>query len=159
MILANWAKKWGVSHAALCELQEIFSLHNSDINIRNSDVKTEAELQALVRLHASKNGFRVWRNNVGAVHTSDDRFIRFGLANESEKMNKMIKSADLIGIKPILIEKNHMGITIGQFVSYEVKAPQRSHTNKQRLDAQIAWRNLILAFGGDARIIRSVEDI
>ena len=52
-----------------------------------------------IRLEAAKQGILLWRNNVGAVKTSDGRMIRFGLANDSHKMNQHIKSSDLIGIQ------------------------------------------------------------
>jgi len=111
---------------------------------------TEADVQNLIKLEFSNRGARVWRNNVGAVHTSDGRFIRFGLANESMAMNSKIKSADLIGIQPIRITQAHVGKIIGQFISREIKKPGWKYSGTGREKAQLAWMNLILSLGGDA---------
>lgn len=101
----------------------------------------ERDIQAHLRHAASLQGWRLWRNNVGAVHTADGRFLRFGLCNESEAMNRDIKSSDLIGIRPLQIGP----LTIGQFVAVEVKAPGRSlHP------AQEKFLELVRSLGGHA---------
>ena len=76
--------------------------------------------------------------------------IRYGLANESAEQNKAIKSADLIGIRPVLIEPRHVGHTIGQFVSREVKKGGWVYTGKGRETAQMNWVRAIVSRGGDA---------
>jgi hypothetical protein len=87
---------------------------------------------------------------LGAVHTNDGRFIRFGLANESTAINKIIKSGDLIGIKPIKITNDLIGATIGQFVSREVKTSDWKFKDTEREKAQLKWIELITSLGGDA---------
>ncbi len=111
----------------------------------------ESQLQTLIKLEASQKGARLWRNNVGAIHTADGTFIRFGLANESKLQNSVIKSSDLIGIRPVVITQDMVGKTIGQFISREVKTPGWIYhrTNKHE-QAQLAWIELINSFGGDA---------
>lgn len=111
---------------------------------------TESGVSSDIRLEASQKGGRLWRNNVGALATPAGQFIRFGLANDSAQLNRAIKSADLIGIRPILITTEHIGLTIGQFVSREVKHPGWKYTGTERELAQLAWAELINSLGGDA---------
>jgi adenylate kinase family enzyme len=115
-------------------------------NIRLS----EAELINLIRLEASNKGARLWRNNVGAVHTADGSFLRYGLANDSKTVNDKIKSADLIGIKPVIITQEMVGKIIGQFISREVKCSNWVYRDTPREKAQAAWMYLINSLGGDA---------
>lgn len=82
----------------------------------------------------------LFRNIVGvSCLDANGRPVRYGLANESPDQNKVIKSADLIGIRPVLIEPRHVGHTIGQFVSREVKKGGWVYTGKGREAAQMAW--------------------
>lgn len=115
----------------------------------------ESEVLNIVRLEASKKRVYLWRNNVGATHTESGSFIRYGLANDSKAMNAMLKSGDLIGIRPITIEAWMIGGVIGQFVSRECKASTWKESKKPnaREKAQIAWRDLIRKLGGDAEIV------
>lgn len=111
---------------------------------------SECDIINLVRLDASQKGIRLWRNNVGAGYMNDGRFIRWGLANESEKMNNAIKSSDLIGIKPILITEEFIGQIIGQFVSREIKNENWKYCATKHEKSQKKWIELINNFGGDA---------
>ena len=113
---------------------------------------SESTTQQALRLAASRAGARVWRNNVGACTAIDGRVIRYGLCNDSAALNRSLKSADLIGIQPVLIAPHHVGTTLGVFVSVECKA------ERGRVDpAQEAWRDLILSLGGRAAILRAPE--
>lgn len=111
---------------------------------------SEAGIQSAVRLEASNAGYRLWRNNVGATYTPKGDFIRYGLANDSAMLNAQIKSADLIGIKPVLITQEMVGMIIGQFLSREIKSADWKYSGTPREQAQLAWAELILALGGDA---------
>ena len=110
----------------------------------------EADVQNLVRLAASKLGVRLFRNNVGASLLANGSFVRWGLANDSAEMNRVIKSADLIGIRPVVITPEHVGTTLGQFVSREIKAPNWIARDTDRERAQRAWATLVNSLGGDA---------
>ena len=149
MNLSQWAIKHHVSVTALLELQQI-SLSVTPIvdpiNTREQMVSHE------VRIKASEAGWRLWRNNVGATKTEDGSFIRYGLCNETAEINKQIKSADLIGIKPVVITEEMVGTTIGQFVSREVKRRNWSYKGTSAEQAQLAWATLVNSMGGDAKL-------
>lgn len=113
-------------------------------------MSAESEVVAALKLEASRLGLRLWRNNVGAATDANGNHFRYGLANESAAMSKAIKSADLIGIRPVLIMPHHVGHIIGQFVSREAKAPGWLYTGTPREVAQLAWRDLVIGLGGDA---------
>ena len=116
-------------------------------------MKSEAAILNDLRLEASEQGARLWRNNVGATMTNTGSYIRFGLANDSMAVNQAIKSADLIGIKPIIITEEHIGKQLGVFLSREVKKPGWQYTGNARERAQLAWIDLINFLGGDARFV------
>ena len=101
-------------------------------------MKSEAAILNDLRLEASEQGARLWRNNVGATMTNTGSYIRFGLANDSMAVNQAIKSADLIGIKPIIITEEHIGKQLGVFLSREVKKPGWQYTGNARERAQLA---------------------
>ena len=112
---------------------------------------SEAGAQAAVRLAAAQAGTVLWRNNSGAGYLRDGSFIRWGLANDSLAVNRNVKSADLIGIRPVLIGPEHVGQVLGVFVSREVKAPGwRPSPTDKREAAQRNWAELVRSLGGDA---------
>ena len=113
----------------------------------------ETGISNLIRLEASRKGCRLWRNNNGACTTDTGSFIRYGLANESAAVNAVLKSADLIGIRPMIIEPWMVGGTFGMFLSREIKQPGWKYRDTARERAQVAWRDLINSLGGDAAIV------
>lgn len=149
MVLDLWAERWGVSHAAMKELRELCGIDYSTIHLAGNE-GSESRQQALVRIEAAQLGVWLTRNNVGVLIDKEGRPVRYGLANESKKQNENVKSADLIGIRPILIGPHHVGKTIGQFVSREVKEAGWRFTGHGRETAQLAWLNFVNTKGGDA---------
>ena len=154
MNLNQWAIKWGVPFEAVEDLRRQLGAIGTDPGTFDIS-KPEAQVQASVRLEASKKGLRLWRNNVGGVYTEDGRFIRYGLCNDSERMNKKIKSADLVGIRPVRITPAHVGSVIGQFVARECKAGDWTYTAKPREVAQLNFLNIVISLGGDAAFVNS----
>lgn len=147
MKLNEWAKKWDISFQALLDLHKIFNLSPESTDDYGY---SESEIQNLIRIEASRAGSRLWRNNVGATSTESGGFLRYGLANDTPALNRVLKSADLIGIRPILITESHIGKTIGQFMSREVKKSGWAYTGTDREQAQLRWAEFITSFGGDA---------
>lgn len=157
--MESWQKKWGISEEAMRDLMNTLSMNARHPDKAPSTVKTEADLQNLVRVTFNATGGLLWRNNVGAAQDSYGNFFRYGLANDTKGMSKIIKSGDLIGIRPIKITPHHVGKTIGQFVSYEIKEPGWKPSGNQREKAQTAWASLVDSMGGDARFISEVNQI
>lgn len=119
----------------------------------------EQETQKLIQLEASRRGLRMWRNNLGAYFDERGNFIRYGLANDSAAVNKQFKSGDLIGITPMLITQEMVGLTVGVFTSLEVKRPGWKFSGKGREAAQKTWIDLVQSLGGIARFISNAEDL
>lgn len=114
---------------------------------------SESDLMNLIKLEASKKGYHLWRNNSGATYTKDGYFLRYGLANESSTMNKLVKSCDLIGIKPIVITQEMVGKTVGQFFCREVKHAEWRFTGTAREIAQKNFIDWVKKMGGDADFV------
>lgn len=159
MNLTAWAIKWGIPADALYDLKNQMGVHVPPSAQQVIEDASEAANSVKTRLAASRAGARLWRNNVGATYTKDGAFVRYGLANESAQMNKLLKSADLIGIRPTLITSQHVGHTLGVFLSREIKRDTWTFSGTERDHAQAAWVNLILSLGGDAAIVRGEGDI
>jgi hypothetical protein len=158
MILQEWATKHGVSQQALLDLRQMMtrSVICSDTL---HDSTTETDVQARVRLAASRKGILLWRNNVGAGTLDNGSYVRWGLCNDSKALNDKAKSSDLIGIEPVTIGTEHVGTTIGRFVSLEVKRSDWKYSGTKREIAQKHWLEVILAAGGRARFITDEKDI
>lgn len=111
----------------------------------------EKTVQDRIRLAAARHKAILWRNNTGAVHTDDGRFIRFGLANDSKSVNRNVKSSDLIGIKSVTITPDMVGKTVGVFVAREVKRPGWRYSGTDREVAQKRFIDIVNRMGGDAK--------
>lgn len=148
MNVTEWQTRWGVSDEALRELR--MSLIMETMPDTNTASTPEGTVQAQIRIEAAQKGCVLWRNNVGLAFDDRGNPIRFGLANDSTKMNKRIKSSDLIGVRPVLITQQMVGRTIGQFVAREVKRASWTYKGTAREQAQGKYLELVLSLGGDA---------
>lgn len=151
MTLMQWAIRHGVSHVALHELRGIFGVNCEAIESGES----ETLVQSRVRLEASRKGLKLWRNNVGALLDERGIPVRYGLANDTKKLNEKIKSSDLIGWRPVLITPAHVGTFIAQFVSRECKKPSWAYSGTAHEVAQLRWIEAVTADGGDAKFCNS----
>ena len=154
-ILHTWAAAWRIPPEALADLRARLDMEGAAHESIGAP-KSEAAVSNDVRLEASQKGLRLFRNNVGAMQDETGRVVRYGLANDSKAMNEKVKSGDLIGIRPVLITPNHVGTTIGQFVSREIKAGDWRYSGTPREMAQMNWAVLIGTFGGDASFATGV---
>ena len=152
----QWAARHGVTLAALNELQALFGMHGTPPAVPTIKGTSEAAVQAAVRLEAARKGVRLFRNNVGALIDSRGVPVRYGLANESKQVNAVMKSADLIGWRPLLIEQRHVGQCVALFVSRECKKVGWRYTGDDHEQAQLAWAQLVTAGGGDAAFCTGV---
>jgi len=120
----------------------------------------EEAVQQSIRLDAADFNSYLWRNNVGALPDHRGVPVRYGLANDSAKLNKEIKSSDLIGITPVIIQSQHVGMMLGVFTAVEVKHPGWNHGKKltEHEQAQLNYINLVRQAGGFAGFANSIED-
>ena len=141
--LEQWQLKHHVSDEAMKELAQMFIGSET----KPTSMTRESHVMDAVRVEASKQGNRLWRNNIGAGMLPNGSFVRWGLGNEAG-MNKIMKSADLIGIKRVLITQEMIGTVIGQFYSVECKTPSWNPKNIDK--GQLAWAALVNLLGGCA---------
>ncbi len=112
--------------------------------------ESEAEVQKRIRLEAPRKGVILWRNNVGVLRDERGVPIRFGLANDTKRLNESVKSGDLIGWRPIIITPAHVGHRIAQFVSRECKHEGWTYSGTEHEQAQLKWATAVITDGGDA---------
>ena len=146
-----WAAQWGILPEAIWGLQQKLTVTTDS----GKPGTAEGVAQQEIMLEAPRKGIRLWRNNNGACVDENGRHIRYGLANASKRINSKLKSSDLIGITPVQTEQG----TLGVFTSIEVKRPGWKYTGTEREVAQLAWINLIVAFGGIAKFATCKEDL
>lgn len=108
---------------------------------------SEAEIQQEIRLESWRRGTPLLRNNSGATLDATGRMIRYGLGNDSSKINKRFKSSDLIGIWPVIVTQAMVGEKHGLFFAVEVKTPGASR-NDERARAQGAFGDWVKSHGG-----------
>jgi hypothetical protein len=157
MTYAEWARQYPQAADALAGV-----IVAAEGTPTGGDGKSEAWSQQRARLDIAKysaGGVHAmsWRNNVGATpakckHCGEkSQPVRFGLANDSPKMNEKIKSSDLILAIPRIIKPQDVGSLIAQFGSVEVKRPGWKFTGKGREVGQATWLALVARLGGYAK--------
>lgn len=158
--LHEWARKWAISGDALRDLaSSVLALDGSPTTAVPG--ASEAAVQAQTRVRASQMGLRLWRNNLGVFHDPERGVhVRYGLCNDSPQVNAQVKSGDLIGIRPRVIQPQDVGALIGQFTSIEVKAAGWKHRpNDDHEQAQVRWATLVQSLGGDARFVSDASQL
>lgn len=108
-------------------------------------------------------GLHLFRNNRGAFKDDTGRVVRYGLANDSKQLNKVVKSGDLIGWQLMRITPDMVGKTVPIFASVECKPedwkPPRKGDALEDYEAQLAWAQLVLAAGGRALFVTSADQL
>lgn len=110
----------------------------------------EQDVQNIEKLKASKAGGFLTRNNSGCFQDDLGRVIRYGLFNESHKINTVMKSSDLIGGVPITITEEMVGQQILQFIAAEAKSTGWTYKGTSHEKAQLNFINYINKLGGRA---------
>lgn len=100
-------------------------------------------IEKLIRMEASKNGDRLFPNNVGATRTPTGAYLQYGLCKGS---------SDLIGWTTIEVTPEMVGKKIAVFTAIEVKTTDS--LRKEQKD----FLNLVEQSGGIADVARSTED-
>ena len=170
MTYADWAKRWPQAADELRGvLMSAASTPLESAIKRTRMVDSEDWAQDNAKLLAAQAGGILWRNNVGALPAKQThicprcqfRFevaqgvLRWGLCNESAKVNKSLKSSDLIGIRPIRITSGMVGSVIGQFAAIEVKKPSWAPGERPAdEEAQASFLALVGSLGGYATFSR-----
>lgn len=150
----EWAIRHRVPAAALHELMAMFGTYaNEGQPTTREKGKSEAAVQNNVRLEASRKGMRLFRNNVGAMKDERGVPVRYGLANDTAAVNKVLKSSDLIGIDPTPITPADIGKPRGQLVAVECKEADWVYTGTEREVAQFNFIKLVVAMGGRAMFV------
>lgn len=143
----QWAARWGISAEAIAELVDLVGVNFAQVSSVTG--LSEAAVQNNVRLEAAHEGCRLMRNNVGVFTDKRGVPVRYGLANESKKMNTKIKSSDLIGINPVTITPEMVGLLVGIFTARECKPEGWQFSGTKHENAQLNFGNLINSLGGD----------
>ena len=149
----EWAARWSLPPEALAELATV------QWETTHTEPGSEAAVQANVRLAAAAKGAHLWRNNVGAAQMQRGGYVRYGLANDSPKLNAVLKSADLVGWKPHVVVPADIGRKLAIFLSVECKAPNWRPGSDPRYAAQLRWASLVKRDGGDAQFVTSVNEL
>ena len=136
-----WAAKWHVLPAAIAELQSVLSsidvVDGFGTGAGDRDDGNETEISKQIRIEASRVGALLFRNNSGVGFNPAGRPVRFGLGNDSKRLNAVLKSSDLIGLAPG-----------GRFLAVECKRPGWSWRGTERETAQRNFHSFIGANGG-----------
>lgn len=115
----------------------------------------EGRASQVVALRASAWGSRLFRNNSGVLpDPNTGRPVRFGLGNESARINKEMKSSDYIGWTSVVITPEMVGKTVAVVTALEAKAvgfkPKHEYRDGSREKAQNKFMQLIISAGGIA---------
>lgn len=148
----EWAKRWGIPYPALRELLDM------PLPTSTAQDGTEAGTQQKIRLRAPQLGGIMWRNNNGATQNQNGQHIRYGLGNDSKRINESFKSSDLIGITSVVVRPNHVGRIFGLFTAIEVKEPNWNWTATKREQAQWKYLQLVANYGGLSTFAKDIKD-
>lgn len=156
-LFVDWAIKHNISKEAMSEFMTLMGAEKTDV-VSNSHTP-ESAVQDKARLLASQMGWRLFRNNCGALKDETGRVVRYGICNDSPAMNKRIKSSDLIGIRPVVITPDMVGSTVGQFVAREVKRGGWKYKGTEHEEAQLRFGELVIGLGGDFKFWNGEGDL
>lgn len=117
-------------------------------------VATEADVQNAVRLAIQEAGGVAWRNNRGALPNPETGVpVRFGLANDSSKLDAVFKTGDLVGLYPVQVHYGPWGAAMTSalmaiFCMWECKKPGWTWRGTDHERAQLNAINFVRERGG-----------
>jgi hypothetical protein len=155
--LEAWARRHGVSSQAMAELAGVLSAVPAPP--RDVAPQSEAATQTDIRLAVPRYGGTVWRNNVGVLKDETGTPVRYGLANDSQRVNRQVKSSDLIGFFPFTVGAQHVGRRLAIFTAIECKAAGWTWRGDAREEAQRRFLQLVEAGGGIGTFARGTDDL
>lgn len=117
----------------------------------------EGDVSASIRIEGAKRGVILMRNNSGAFEATAGRWVRFGLGNDSEALNRVMKSSDLIGLM-CGWWWGHPAV-VGLFVAVESKKPGWRYAGTPREIAQLAFIDHVRRHGGVACFATQWSDV
>lgn len=149
--LEQWQQRWQISPQAM---QELLALPIPTADLNDPAMTSEAGVQSQLRVTAPHLNGHLWRNNAGVMDNPETgRPVRFGLGNDSPKINEVFKSSDLIGITPVTWH----GRIFGVFTAVEVKKPGWSKPSNKRERAQKNFLDTVTQMGGIATFATHVD--
>lgn len=157
-MIDEWAQQWGIPAVAVADLKHRIGVTPSAPPAPVGGA-SEAAGQSRIRALAPLRGMQLWRNNVGALIDARGVPVRFGLANDSKELNRVFKSADLIGISNEVITLADVGQPRGRFIALECKHAGWRYTGAEREVAQLAFIKVVNAYGGRAKFIISENEL
>ncbi len=120
-------------------------------------MRSEKAIQTEMQISFPYCGGKIWRNNVGAFYDGQGRLVRYGLGNESKKVNEENKSSDLIGITPVTVTQGMVGQKVGIFTAIECKREGWEYTDTKAERAQKNFLELVKSLGGRAKFYAGVD--
>lgn len=127
----------------------------------------EAKTTKEVRLAASSLDMTLMRNNTGMLYNIEGTPVRYGLGNESARLNKEQKFGDLVGWTKVEITPEMVGKTVAVFTAIEVKPEGKLKETigramkrpDSREGIQMKTHNFILSNGGISWFATCAEDV
>ena len=151
--LQAWAIKHHVGEDALRELATLYAT-----DVPAAPGGSEQVVQQRLRIVAPQGGHALWRNNNGAHLDSEGRMVRYGLGNDSKRLNDVWKSSDLIGGTSVVIRPQHVGRRVAVLTAVECKEPGWKPPKNDRERAQAAFLATVESIGGIGTFAQSVDD-
>ena len=156
-MMQAWAQRWNIPPEAVSELFGLLAHVELAPNV-TAAVGSEAQVQQGLRVLAPHHDGWLGRNNSGALKDERGNMVRFGLANDSTRLNKVFKTPDLVGFTSITMQSTDVGRQVAVFTGVEAKKPGwRSPTN-DRERAQASCLKFIHARGGIALFAADPSD-
>ncbi len=157
VLICDWATRYGVSGEALRQLLAIVTPPRTSET--GGKPRSEAAVQSGIIERSYRVGAALWRNNSGAMFNEQNQMVRFGLGNDSKKINDVWKSPDLVGIWPRRITPLDVGTVIGQFMGCEVKESGWRGPTSDHEKAQAAALSNFRALGGIGIFAQDEKDV